>query len=449
MSILKQVLVEAFASIFRRSAPPSARPDEGVSVTPAPGKSSRPTSASTRDAGMKVVILNWKEGENDPFTVVNSTIRQHLQACGKNVDVIEISDADWAARLADLASNGVEFAFTWQGLGSPATVGDRGESLWERLKIPLICVHGDHPSHMPANHQLDSRYCFHLYTNADSARYSNRYFRRKRGASVIDIPQLHHEPRLQQRNGDYFVVAKNIYDPILTEKAWQEKLEKRIFDAYMMAAETLKARIARERYVEIHDALDDLIAQRGMEWLDPAVNLTAYHAYHSQLDHHLRSHKTVTAVTALRDFPVRVYGRGWDRIARTAPASHVFMPGRNMADSQELYYTRFGLVDVSPSRALHDRTRRAMVNGTGFLSNANLEDCFADIARFDPLFFSFGDNGLPKKCAAVMQDPEGHRALAEEFADTYHNRFHFRDFVNRLDTLAKLAGAFQLGEGKA
>jgi hypothetical protein len=441
MSILKQVLVEAFASVFRRPSRGS-RPSERVSIAAAPGTSSRQKGARTPIAGMKVVILNWKEGENDPFTVINSTIRQHLQACGKNVEVIEISDVDWAVRLADVAVNGVEFAFTWQGLGSPVTVGDRSDSLWERLKIPLICVHGDHPSHMPANHQTDGRYCFHLYTNADSARYSNRHFRRKRAASVIDLPQLHREPRLQQRTGDYFVVAKNIYDPVLTEKAWQEKLEKRLFDAYMTAAETLKARIACERYVEIHDVLDDLIAKQGLEWLDPAVNLTAYHEFHSQLDHHLRSHKTVTAVSSLRDFPVRVYGRGWDRIARTASPSHLFMAGRDMADSQDLYYTRFGLVDVSPSKALHDRTRRAMVNGTGFLSSANLEDSFADIGRFDRLFFSFGDNGLPAKCAAVMHDPEGHRALAEQFADTYHNRFNFRDFVNRLDALAKLAGAF-------
>ncbi len=43
-----------------------------------------------------------------------------------------------------------------------------------------------------------------------------------------------------------------------------------MFDAYMMAAETLKSRIVREPYVEIHDVLDDLIAQHNLDWLDPA-----------------------------------------------------------------------------------------------------------------------------------------------------------------------------------
>jgi len=390
---------------------------------------------------MKAVILNWRGGENDPFTVVNGTILQHFRACGKNVEVIEISERDWPSRLAALADDGVEFAFTWQGLGSRTRLGERDESLWDALRIPLICIHGDHPSHMPVNHQLESRYCFHLYANADAARYSNRHFRRVRSASVIDIPQLHRELRRARRTGDYFVVAKNINDPFITERRWQQELDKTVFDAYMMAAETLKSLLVRQPYVEIHDVLDDLISRHSLEWLSPSINPTAYHDYHSQLDHYLRSHKTVSAVSTLREFPAHIFGRGWERIAQNAPASHVFEPGRNMADSQDLYYTRYGLVDVSPSKGLHDRTRRAMANGGSFLSSANLEDSFANIARFDPLFFNFRTNELSEKCAAVVNDPEGHMALAQQFAHTYHDRFSFKDFVNRIDNLAKLASS--------
>jgi hypothetical protein len=80
-----------------------------------------------------------------------------------------------------------------------------------------------------------------------------------------------------------------------------------------------------------------------------------------------------------------------------------------------------------------------MVNGTGFLSSANLEDGFADIDRFDSLFFSFQAGELPEKCANVVRDPEGHHERALQFGRLYHDRFHFRDFVNRIDGLAKMA----------
>lgn len=436
MSILRQVLGEAFASVFRRpAAGPSSRPSVEPREKAAIGSPAVPEAVRT---GQKVVILNWNRGENDPFTVANDTLRQHFRVCGKNVEVIEITEGDWPERLAKLAREGVEFAITWQGLGSAAKNG-RGESIWEDFKVPLICIHGDHPSHMPPNHQLESRYCFHLYTNADFARYSNRHFRRKRSASMIDIPQLHREARLGQRTGEYFVVAKNIDDPTVTENSWRQRLDARVFDAYMRAAETLKSHIARESYVETHDVLDELIAVHHVDALSPDANPTGYHEYHSQLDHYLRSYKTITAVTAVREFPIRIYGRGWERIARDAPACHAFEAGRKMANSQDFYYSRFGIIDISPSKMLHDRTRRAMVNGTGFLSSANLGDRLANIGRFDSLFFSFRPGDLPSKCAAVLSDPDKHVALASEFADLYHETFHFRDFVNRIDHLAKLA----------
>lgn len=440
MSILKRVLSDAVASIGRKSPDDKRSPDAQTrDIGERVDKAEQPKPSKAADPGIRTVILNWNGGENDPFTVVNATIAQHFRACGKNVEMIEISAGDWAGRLVELASSGIEFAFTWQGLGSSAMVGEPRRSLWDHLKIPLICLHGDHPSHMPLNHQLEGRYCFHLYTNADFARYSNRHFRRTRSASVIDIPQLHREPRLGQRAGEHFIVAKNIDDPVGTEKRWRQQLEKSVFEVYMMAAETLKSRLIRESYVEIHDVLDDLIAAHRPEWLSSPANLEGYHQYHSQLDHYVHSHKTVSAVAALREFPLRIHGRGWDRIAKDAPASHVFAPARKMANSQDLYYTRFGLVDVSPSKGLHDRTRRAMVNGSAFLSSANLEDSFADIERFSPLFFAFRTDELAAKCAAVVSDPEGHLAMAQQFAHAYHNRFHFRDFVNRLDQLAKLA----------
>ena len=430
MSILKQVLKDAWSSVVRKSAPPESL----VSARAGPPTQARHPASLL---GLKVVILNWKAGENDPFTVVNAALRHHLEACGKNVEVIEITSPDWPTRLASLAP--IEFALTWQGLGSTVTIAGSNESLWDHLKIPLICVHGDHPSHMPRNHELESRYCFHLYTNADFARYSNRHFRRTRSASVIDIPQLHREARLEHRTGDYFVIAKNINDPTITERSWRESMPKAVFDACMAAAEGLKSQILLESYVEVHDVLDDFIARQNLDWLRPEANAAGYHDYHSRLDHYIRSYKTVSMVGALRDFPLRIYGRGWDVIAESAPRSHVFETGLQMAASQELYYSRFGIVDVSPSKGLHDRTRRAMVNEVGFLSSANLEGSFADIDRFAPLFFTFRPNDLKEKAAAVVKDPEAHATQARDFARTYHDRFHFRLFVNRLDQLAKIA----------
>jgi hypothetical protein len=437
VSILKRFLNEDLGPLVRRPgasySAASPVPSTPLAVDP---RQYAPASAPGKRTGMQVVILNWSGGENDPFSVMNETLRQHFRACGKNVAVVELARDDWWPRLLELAPLGVELAFTWQGLGSGVTMTEKGESIWEHLRIPLVCVHGDHPSHMPGNHQLESRYCFHLYTNAEFARYSNRHFRRLRGASVIDIPQLHRERPLSGKAGDHFVIAKNLDDPVETEQRWRETLDKRTYDAYMAAAESVKGLLAKQPYVELHEVIDDIVERDGIDWLSASGSSGAHHAYHSELDFYVHSHKTAWVVTQLRDVPLRICGRGWDRLARSASRVHVFEAGRPMAQSQPLYYSRYGIIDISPAKGLHDRTRRAMVNGTGFLSSANLEDSFADIARYGQLFYDFTGEDLRAKCAAVMQAPEEHATVARSFADRYHDRFHFRQFVNRIDDLA-------------
>ncbi len=92
---------------------------------------------------MKTVVLNWSDGENDPFTVMNAAIAQHLRACGKDVATVQLSDSDWTVQLVDLSTGGIDFVLTWQGLGSGATINDQqgDQSFWEMLKVPLICLH--------------------------------------------------------------------------------------------------------------------------------------------------------------------------------------------------------------------------------------------------------------------------------------------------------------------
>ena len=445
MSVLGRLFSEDLLPALRRRLPGlRERRRSGTCNDVAPQSQADPPSSERKPAGgIATVLLNWRNGENDPFTYVNTAIAAHLRACGKNVEVIEITAGAWPSRVIDiLRRGGIDFAYTWQGLGSSAMIGNPPVSLWDSLRVPLICIHGDHPSHMPPNHQLESRYCFHLYANADHARYSNRHFRRVRGASVIDIPQLHREEPLGARHGDYFVLAKNISDPVDMEAVWRERLDRTTFDAYMAAAEVMKIRIASATYVEIHDLLDDVLAQGRVRWHGHEPGTAEYHQYHSQLDHYARNYRSVRAVTLLREFPLQIYGRGWDRIAKAASPSHAYHPGRDMAESQHLFYTRFGIVDVSPSKGLHDRTRRAMVNQSGFLSSANLEDSFPDLERFASLFFGLAPDDLPSKCAAVMADPEEHRALAARFGELYHTRFHFRKFVATIDAYAKTAHAF-------
>lgn len=393
---------------------------------------------------MRTVILSWNGGENDPFSVMNAALAHHLTSCGKDVEIIEFSDEDWIVRIADLREDGIDFVLTWQGLGSAAEVQvEQGrQSFWEFIRVPLICIHGDHPAHSPLNHQLESRFCFHLYSDPEFAHYSNRHFRRTRSAGLIDMPALHHEPPLNWPTDDCFVMAKNIADPVDIEEAWRQRFDEAFFEYHMAVVEALRAKIDREAQVDVHRAIDEFLGEAVIAEIMADSGPGVFHEFHSRMDYYARNYRSVRALAAMKECPVTIYGRGWERIAQTAPRAHTFRPGLSMAESQPLFYARFGIVDISPARVLHDRTLRAMANGTAFLSSAAPSDLFHDSERFSGLFFSIGSNDLPEKCAAVMADPAGHRDLAQDFGAAYFDKFHFRRFANTLDLLAKSVDRF-------
>jgi hypothetical protein len=391
---------------------------------------------------MKTVILNWNQGENDPFSVTNRTIAEMFRRSGKHTHTLQITDPAWAEQLGNICLEGVDFVFTWQGLGSNTVLADNGESIWELLKLPLICIHCDHPAYMPANHTFESRYCFHLYENTEFARYSNQHFRTRKSAQVIDLPQLFIEKPLALAGEKVFHIIKNIRHTDTIEAEWAKAFPGFVVKAFLQTAEILKERIKTEPYVEMHEVMDELIANEGWDWFSEHQNPGLLHHFHSGLDYYIRSYKSILLLDELNDIPLKIYGRGWDRFKVNSPQHWRFYEGVTMADSQQLYYSQYGIIDVSPSKKLHDRSLRAMANGRPFLSSANLEDSGYNAQAYQDLFFDFRPGQLRSKCEAVLANPAAHAEQARAFANMYHQTFPVQNFVGRLDALAMSVDRF-------
>ncbi len=101
MSILKRFLTEDLKALLRRGTAedPEGRAAKLGGIAPRLDPFRPDRKEQTSEPGMKVVLLNWKLGDNDPFTVVNATMQGHFRACGKDAVIIEISDENWPARL--------------------------------------------------------------------------------------------------------------------------------------------------------------------------------------------------------------------------------------------------------------------------------------------------------------------------------------------------------------
>lgn len=237
----------------------------------------------------------------------------------------------------------------------------------------------------------------------------------------------------------YFFMAKNITDPSVTQETWRNTMDRHQFDVYMRIAEALTVELTNTPYMDIHEIVDEQLDNLGLAaQMQEDANKPIFHYLHSQMGFYIRNVRSVLALKAMREFPVHIYGRGWDRVAQHSPAHHVFHAARSMSESQRLFYeSLWGLVDISPSKALHDRTLRAMANNCPFISSANIEEKITDPSLHASLFFTFEPDNLAEKCHSIVSDPEAHARAARRFAATYYDRFHFRGFVQTLDCMAK------------
>ena len=388
---------------------------------------------------MLVVILNWKEGENDPFTAFNEALAGHFEAYGKEVRILEITDPAWIQQLTALdLQSGVELVFTFQGIGSAPLVGHPPRNIWEALGTPLVCFHGDHPCHMPDNHRLDIPNAMHLYSTREFNAYANRHFRRRVPGTHAHSPMMSRDIPLGRRSGDSFIFAKNIVHPRQMEKVWREELSPESGQILLEIAEMLRAEMRKSPWVDPHAVVDAYLATQTPPPYDPRVNAEGFHALHSQMDLYSRNLKSVQVVETLHDVPLQIHGRGWEAFAAAGNPKHQFFRGRPMAYSQSLYYSNYGILDVTPSMTgMHDRTLRALRNETPFLSSAHLPGFLPDMKPFGPLFFGFAGTDLREKAEAVMADPEGHAERSRAFSMEYQRRVDPMDFVRTLDLLGR------------
>ena len=172
---------------------------------------------------MKIALLTWSDGENDPFTSFNETLRDEFAKCGREAILVKI-DSQISQNIRKLKETGLDFAITWQGLGSNFKNADSNQCIWDEWKVPLFCIHSDHPSQMLDNHQALSSHVRHLYSTSSFNHYANRHIKRTHPALMFKPPILNQQKKLAVQDGNYFVFVKNLDDTFSTLQNWQNRL---------------------------------------------------------------------------------------------------------------------------------------------------------------------------------------------------------------------------------
>ena len=175
---------------------------------------------------MNLILVNWSQGENDPFTYFNKGLKEKFEEQGCNVFIVEFNN-DIAANIKRIQNHiPINLAITHQGIGSSTKLNNPNVNIWEYFNIKLVALHSDHPSHAPSNHMEDSKFVVHAYSNPAFTKYSNKHTTRKYPAITIPVPSFFrrlNDAVETKRRGKYFVFPKNLDDTKASLNKWKRE----------------------------------------------------------------------------------------------------------------------------------------------------------------------------------------------------------------------------------
>jgi hypothetical protein len=394
---------------------------------------------------MSIVIINWRGGENDPFTYFSECMKQAMERMGRPTHIVDL-DNSTVHKLAEIDKKGIDFVFLWQGIGSQIGATDSNPAtVWDQLQVPVLCYHGDHPCHMPIHHKAMSPWVQHIYGMASFAMFANMYVPRKTSGTFFPPPVWFTDGVKGQFEGDFFVFPKNLDDLDTTLNKWRGASEQLVASFLLDAADMIISEFRNGNRTNHHDIIDAMLNEEMMaalrEELKNSEMAVRFHI-HALLDKIHRNAVAEHVVNDLKDVPLKIYGRGWERFRLRQNRNHEFLSFDAMSDNAFQYASRYGIIDAAPiNDTLHDRTLRAMGNRAGFLIGTNWPyETFLG-GDYGDLFFDGAPGALRARAERVMESPEAHRAQCRDFARHYQDHFSLFSFVKYLEEMSDMVRA--------
>jgi hypothetical protein len=387
---------------------------------------------------MKILLIHWQMAENNPFEFFNTELSLQFKALGCIVSTLVFDDnfADKITNYEDL-----DLAISWQGVASNICTDD-GCNIWEKIKVPLVCLHGDHPCHKPANHSADSVFVHHIYTAPSFAKYSNTYFKRSRPAIFQMLPNFfrlkndHHSS-----SGDFFVLPKNLDSVSETLSKWGTSLRPTTSQFLIEAAQVIMDDYDKNAFIDHHATVDTLLTNEVFDRLKSDNNVTdelaLFHDLHKSLDKIYRNYASEKVIEDLSDFPLKVVGRGWDKYIKRANKRHEFLDFDSVASGDWQFSSSYGIVDIAPAAdSLHDRFFRALAQNGAVTSNSLICNTGLLSGGLDSIFYRTNDGkGLRRTAEKILVARKEHLDSCKHLSRAYQEQYSFYDFYSFLTRL--------------
>ncbi len=393
----------------------------------------------------QVILVLSGDGANNAIRGMMTEFGNALSSVGLPVVQIAVEPAELQYAIDMMVRGEVRFALTWLGFGQDISVSEgpdgRQANVWEKLRVPLLKIHADHPAYFSDRHRDIPHNGVNLYMAREFAHFRRRWLRDARSLAALIppwpmAPLARDKVGLAKRVGGALVFLKNGNSPLDLRKLWSKRLSPALAELLNAMADAIVAIGLRPGKLHIGEFAAEHVAQRGIE-PDSALSLIPFFA--AQLDDYLRRIKSEMIANALLDFPVVVQGSYWSHVDFRDRRARL-VPGEDFSESHRVFADELGVIDMSPNidSEPHDRVQRAAGSYSLVLTNAQgwIATQFPD---FQEMTFEFEPDSIKARIADVLAHPDRYLELGVAFGERFREVHPMEAFARRIVELADLA----------
>ncbi len=361
----------------------------------------------------KVLILRWAGSAYDSLGGLLELTAREFAAIGIDVTIFAADGTEWPKQLVQLLGQGdIAFALTMSGIGTDLMVD--GKLIWETAKVPLFNWSCDHPCYFPRRHGIRSPYLLHGYVFPDHARFNIRHLNANGTAFAVHLgipPRslFANAPLVPDARNGRIMFTKSGADINRIEESWR-KYSADLQHVVFAAAEELFTRSTAD-FVPV---IQRIAEPRG---LFMAPNNRVMLLLIRELDNYIRFKRANLMMDTVKQYPVDVFGSGWDHINWDGAAAQFHGPAtwRAMIDRLPHYS---GCLSINPlvDGSVHDRVFFALAAGVPPISDENAF-ARATMPTLDKYMFDFTRERISQAVESVLASPAEAIARAD---DTFH-----------------------------
>ena len=384
---------------------------------------------------MKTVLLNWSGARYDWFSYLNNIFKVKLEELGFEPIIIEVPQSDDKVPdfLKLIKDYKTKVVFSHSGIGADVHIpiqNGLSVNFFETNNIIIFILHGDHPWHNIKAHSLDVENCLHIYPSKVFYDAANIFCPKKYAKNVyIPFPLLADEKKIDKRQGEFFVLIKDYFSDEHFLKKNSDRFNV-LFYYEKIKKETI-VRLNKESYFEHIKFIFEFTKKFQLDKIFDKETLVSFYAH---VDFYLRTLKAELICNKI-EFPLHVYGSGWTDFAPQNKKIK-FFPGKKLKQSQELFYSEFGIIDISPTDGLHDRSQRALINETLFMTYSNKNSFpVGKPSAIESLIYNFVDNNLNERCEFVLNNQKEVIESVKYLKKCWLNERSWKKFLQNLLSL--------------